>query len=128
MIVDASALIALVVRERGYERVLAKLSTADAAGIGTPTLVETGIVLHAKLGNKAAGILERILDEFAVQEIPFGEIHWREAVEAYRRYGKGRHKANLNFGDCMTYATARLADAPLLYVGTDFSKTDLESA
>ena len=128
MIVDSSALLAIVLREPGYERVVQKLAEADAAAIGTATLAETGIVLHAKLGNKAAGLLERMLDEFAVQEIPFGEIHWREAVEAYRKYGKGRHKANLNFGDCMTYATAKLAGSSLLYVGGDFDNTDLKPA
>ena len=59
------------------------------------------------------------------QEIPFGEIHWRESVEAYRRFGKGRHPASLNFGDCMTYAVAILTGEPLLFVGSDFSKTDV---
>lgn len=60
--------------------------------------------------------------------MPFGEAHWREAVEAYRRFGKGRHPAGLNFGDCLTYATAKLAGEPLLFVGEDFPATDLEAA
>ena len=63
-----------------------------------------------------------------MQEVPFGELHWREAVDAYRRYGKGRHPAALNFGDCMTYAVASLAGEPLLFIGEDFSLTDLEPA
>jgi hypothetical protein len=54
-----------------------------------------------------------------------GEIHWREAVDAFRRYGKGRHRAALNFGDCMTYATARLAGESLSFIGDDFALTDL---
>lgn len=128
MIVDSSALVAIVTREPGYEWVVEKLRTADAAAIGTPTLAETGIVLNARLGIKSAGVLERMLDEFGVQEISFSEMHWREAVEAHRKYGKGRHKANLNFGDCMTYATAKLAGASLLYTGGDFSHTDLTAA
>lgn len=127
MIVDSSALVAIITREPGYEWVVEKLRRADAAAIGTPTLAETGIVLNARLGIKSAGVLERMLDEFGVQEIPFSEVHWREAVEAHRRYGKGRHKANLNFGDCMTYATARLVGAELLYVGADFSHTDISA-
>jgi hypothetical protein len=61
-------------------------------------LAETGIVLHARVGEASRGMLERFLDEFGVQEIPFGEIHWREAVEAFRRFGRGRHPAALNFG------------------------------
>lgn len=126
MIVDSSALLAIVFREEGHERLLEKLAAADAPAAGTPTLAETGIVLRARLGDAADGLLERILDEFAVQEIPFGEIHWREAVDAYRRFGKGDHAAGLNFGDCMTYAVARLTGEPLLYTGEDFGETDLE--
>jgi ribonuclease VapC len=126
VIVDSSALLAIVFREEGHELLVEKLAAADAPAAGTPTLAETGIVLRARLGDAADGLLERILDEFAVQEIPFGEIHWREAVEAYRRFGKGRHAAGLNFGDCMTYAVARLTGEPLLYTGEDFGKTDME--
>ena len=125
MIVDTSALLAIVFREPGYERLVERLAGADALAAGTPTLAEAGIVLSARLGSSADGMLERLLDEFGVQEIPFGEIHWREAVDAYRRYGKGRHPAGLNFGDCLTYATARLAGEDLVYVGADFDQTDL---
>lgn len=127
MIVDSSALLAIIFTEPGYEAIVDRLAAADAPVAGTPTLAETGIVLQARLGSGADGLLERILDEFAIQEIPFGEIHWREAVDAYRNYGKGRHAAGLNFGDCMTYAVARLTGEPLLYVGHDFARTDLES-
>jgi ribonuclease VapC len=73
-------------------------------------------------------MLERLLDEFAIEEIPFGEVHWRETVDAYRRYGKGRHAAALNFGDCMTYAVAKLAGEPLLFTGRDFALTDVYRA
>lgn len=95
---------------------------------GAPTLAETGIVLHARLGETSRGLLERILDELGIQEIPFGEIHWREAVDAFRRFGKGRHPAGLNFGECLTYAAAKLASEPLLFVGEDFTRTDLDPA
>ena len=128
MIVDSSALIAIVLREEGYEEVIAKLTSADAVASGTPTLAETGIVLRALLGARADGLLERMLDEFGIQKIPFGEIHWREAVETFRKYGRGQHRASLNFGDCMTYATAKLAGAPLLFTGDDFARTDLQRA
>ena len=80
------------------------------------------------MGNPADGLLERLIDELDIQEIPFGELHWRESVEAYRRFGKGRHPVSLNFGDCMTYAVASLTGEPLLFVGSDFSKTDVEVA
>jgi ribonuclease VapC len=60
--------------------------------------------------------------------VPFGEGHWPVAVDAFIRFGKGRHPASLNFGDCLTYAVARLADQPLICVGDDFAKTDLTTA
>jgi ribonuclease VapC len=125
VIVDTSVLLAIVFREQGYEGLVDDLAGADAVAAGTPTLTETGIVLSARLGAGAEGMLERLLDEFGIQEIPFGEIHWREAVDAFRRYGKGRHRAALNFGDCMTYATARLAGESLMFTGDDFALTDL---
>lgn len=126
MIVDSSALLAIAFREPGHEALVRRILAAEAVAAGTPTLAETGIVLDARLGAAAHGMLERMLDELAIQEIPFGEIHWREAVDAYRRFGRGRHPASLNFGDCMTYAAARLSGEPLLFVGDDFSRTDLE--
>ena len=126
MIVDSSALLAIVFQEPGFEDLLDRIGTPDAVAVGTPTLAETGIVLHARLGTNAHGLLERMLDELDIQEVPFGEIHWREAVDAYRRFGKGQHPAALNHGDSMTYAVARLAGEPLLFVGDDFGHTDLE--
>ncbi|MEQ9399101.1 MAG: type II toxin-antitoxin system VapC family toxin [Longimicrobiales bacterium] len=128
MILDASALLAVVFREPGHERLVDAMMRADVVAVGTPTLTEAGIVLHARLGDASRGILERILDEFGVEEIPFGSVHWREAVDAFRRYGKGHHPAGLNFGDCLTYAAARLSGEPLLFVGDDFGQTDVERA
>lgn len=128
MIVDASALLAVLFREEGFEAVLERLLADPAPAVGAPTLAEAGIVLAARLGPASHGMLERFLDEVGIQEIPFGEIHWREAVSAYRRFGKGRHPAALNFGDCMTYAVASLAGEPLLFTGGDFAETDLEPA
>jgi ribonuclease VapC len=65
------------------------------------------------------------LHEWAVSVVPFGDDHWKQAADAYTRFGRGRHKAALNFGDCLAYAVAKIADQPLLCVGGDFSKTDL---
>lgn len=125
MIVDASALLAIVFREAGYERLLERIAGAGTVAAGAPTLAETGIVLHARLGDASRGMLERLLDELSIVEIPFGEVHWREAVDAFRRFGRGRHPAALNFGDCLTYAVASLNGEPLLFVGDDFARTDV---
>lgn len=128
MIIDSSALVAIIFREAGFELLVDAIKDADSAAVGTPTLAETGIVLSARLGTNSHGLLERLLDELSIEQVPFGELHWKEAVDAFRRYGKGRHRAALNFGDCLTYAVASLADEPLLFVGEDFSATDLRSA
>lgn len=126
MIVDTSAVVAVFLQEPGYEELFQALVEADRAGIGAPTLSETGLVLANRLGRDPTPLLERFLQQFGLVVVPFGEEHWREAVRAYLRFGKGRHPAALNFGDCMTYATAKLAGQPLLYTGKDFSRTDLK--
>lgn len=128
MILDTSAVMAIFFKEPGWEILFEKLLTKSGAGMGTPTLTETGIVLTARIGSDARGILARFLQEFNINTIPFGNDHWRQAVEAYVRFGKGRHAASLNFGDCMSYATAKLAQRPLLCLGEDFTHTDLDLA
>lgn len=128
MILDSSVIIAIALREPGFEELVAKLRSAETIGIGTPTLTEAGMVLSARLGVEPQALLDRFLRDFGVVPVVFGELHWREALEAFRRFGKGRHPAALNFGDCLSYAAARLADHPLLFVGNDFSQTDIEAA
>ena len=128
MIVDSSALVAIVLQEGGFESLVAKLERAPSAGVGTPTLVETGIVLSIRLSRDARPIVAELVREFGMVEVPFGEEHAREAIRAYLRFGRGQHPASLNYGDCMTYAVARVADEPLLFTGTDFAATDLQVA
>ena len=128
MIVDASALIAIVVREPDHAQLRRKLARAQAPGMGTPTLTETAMVLGGRLGIDPRPLLARLLQEFRITPVPFGDDHWREAARAFVLYGKGRHAARLNFGDCMAYATARLAGQPLLCKGEDFARTDIEVA
>lgn len=126
MIVDSSAIIAIFLREPDAESLLSAIFDADYVGIGAPTAAETGIVLTNRLRRDATMLLDRFFREADIDRVPFGIAHWHEAVQAYARFGKGRHPAALNFGDCMTYATASLAREPLLCKGDDFSKTDLE--
>ncbi len=128
MIADSSAVVAILLREDGYEVLVRKLASAEAPGVAAPTLVETGIVLSARLGRSAEHLLTQFLAESGLSVVSFGEAHWRAAVDAFVRFGKGRHAAALNFGDCIAYATARLAGVPLLCTGRDFPKTDLDLA
>ena len=128
MILDSSVILAIVLREPGFDELIGKLERATGTGIGTPTLTEAGVVIAARLGLEPRAVLERFLSDFDVTPIPFGDDHWREAVSAFQRFGKGRHAAGLNFGDCLTYAVARLSGQALLFTGDDFARTDLESA
>jgi ribonuclease VapC len=125
MILDSSAILCVLLREPGFEEIVTCIADAETLSIGAPTLAETGIILGNRLGDSARSILIHFLHEWRVNVIPFGERHWQEAVEAYSRFGRGRHKAALNFGDCMTFAVARLARQPLLCTGRDFARTDL---
>jgi ribonuclease VapC len=129
VIVDSSALVAIVREEPGYELLAAKLGASGApVGIGTPTIVETGVVLNMRLRLDARSIVRALIWQFDLVEVPFTEAHWDVALEAHARFGRSRHPAALNFGDCMTYAVAKVANQPLLFVGDDFAKTDIEAA
>jgi ribonuclease VapC len=126
VIVDTSAIIALLLDEPSGAHVLDVLPDADYLAAGGPTLAETGIVLAARLGPAGKSLLARFVQESGLAVEPFGPDHWQVAVDAFQRFGKGRHAAALNFGDCLTYAAARVADEPLLCVGNDFERTDLD--
>jgi ribonuclease VapC len=125
VIVDSSALTAVLLREPGFERVLDPLTGPEPVRVGAPSLVETGIVLTARIGLVGKSLLARLLDESGLDVVDLRREHWTVAVDAFVRYGKGRHPAALNFGDCLTYAVARVAGEPLLCIGGDFSQTDL---
>jgi len=128
VIVDSSAVVAVLRREPRQEELAMKLEAAEVVAIGAPTLFETGMVVIGALGQRGRSLIAHFLEGFEVEVIPFRHSHWEAAVEAFHRYGKGHHPAALNYGDCMSYATARIADRPLLYVGDDFAKTDIEAA
>ena len=125
MIVDSSAIVAIFFQEPGFEALISKLANAGEAGVGAPTLVECAVVLSARLDQDARGLLTRFLKEANMVVVPFTEAHYETAVSAWLKFGKGRHPAQLNFGDCLAYATAKLAGLPLLCVGDDFVQTDL---
>lgn len=128
MILDSSAIVAVLKREASYEEVARKLLEQGSKGVSAPTLLEVSMVMTAEAREPIRSLVGGFLREFELTVIPFSEAHWRAAVEAFLQYGKGRHPAALNFGDCLSYATAKLADRPLLFVGDDFSKTDIRAA
>lgn len=126
MIVDSSALVAIMLREPECDRLLDALGRAASVAIGAPTLVESAIVLSSRMQMDARGRIARLLQEHEMSVIPLTEAHYALAVEAWLRFGKGRHVAALNFGDCLVYATATLARRPLLCTGDDFTRTDVD--
>jgi ribonuclease VapC len=128
MILDTSVIVAILFQEPGFGILLDKLCAAPGAAVGVPTLTEATIVISARLRRDARAILTRFLMEGSIASVPFGEDHYGTAVDAWLRYGKGRHRAALNFGDCIAYATAKVAGQPLLCTGQDFGLTDLELA
>lgn len=128
MILDSSPIVAVVRGEEGSVTAAEAIEAAPAVAIGAPTLLETAMVLFAREGEIGRSALSLFLRENGVVSIPFDDRHLALALDAFARYGKGRHPAKLNYGDCMTYATARLADRPLLFLGEDFAKTDLRRA
>ena len=128
MILDSSAVVAIALQEPGFEHLLAAMDAASRIGIGAPTLVEASIVLSARTGLDGRGLVSRFLLEGDIAVVPFTDAHFGTAVDAWLRFGRGRHPAGLNFGDCLSYATARLASEPLLFTGNDFSRTDIAAA
>jgi ribonuclease VapC len=128
VILDTSAIVALLAEESGAAQLAVQLDQAASVSVGSPALVEATMVLAGRLGFPDATILQRFVDERRIAVIPFGAQHWKVAEEAFLRYGRGRHPARLNFGDCLTYAVAKVAGEPLLCVGNDFAQTDLDLA
>jgi len=128
LILDTSAILAILFREPEHDEFLRKIGAAGTVGVGTPTLVETTIVAAARLGEQATHMLGLMVERAGIVVVSFDPPHARVAVEAWLRFGQGRHPASLNLGDCLAYATARLAGRPLLCKGDDFPKTDLALA
>ncbi|MGK3203263.1 type II toxin-antitoxin system VapC family toxin [Amycolatopsis sp. MEPSY49] len=126
MIIDSSAIIAMINREPESGALARALVADPEPKIGAPTRAEAGIVLMAKFGMRGKSLFERFLQEWGVVTIPFDHRHAEVAIEAFHRFGKGRHSAKLNLGDCHCYATAKIAREPLLCIGDDFPQTDLE--
>ena len=128
MVLDSSAIVAIHLREPDHERLIDKIDAAEVVVVGVPTLLETAMVLTARLGQDARPMLFAFLRRVEAEVIPFNEEHLDAAATAFIRFGRGRHPAALNFGDCMSYAVASVAGMPLLSTGEDFRRTDIPPA
>ena len=129
MVIDSSALIALLLGEPEMADFVAAIAAASTRLVGAPSYLETAIVMLARSGPDAQERVDRLLGELSVQIVPFTHDQAVTAIAAYRQYGKGSGQpAGLNFGDCFTYALAKLKGEPVLFKGNDFSQTDIQSA
>ena len=128
MIVDTSAILAILFREEDARRFERALASATAPRISAVTLVEAAMVAEARGGFGAGQDLDDLLEGAQIQVVPVTRQHSEAARDAWRCYGKGNHPAALNMGDCFVYALARTAREPLLFKGNDFGLTDIEVA
>jgi ribonuclease VapC len=128
VILDSSALMAMLYEEPEAPAMEVALAQAPACAIGAPTLLEACIVSEARGGPTGAARLDALLERIAPEVVPFTAEHAALAREGWRRYGRGRHPAGLNLGDCFAYALARATNQPLLFKGEDFALTDVKAA
>jgi len=126
MVIDTSALLAIFLGEPERKRLLDLLLQAETRMISAATVLEAGIVLEARRGESAGREFDLLLVRANLQIVAVDSEQTEIARSAWRKYGKGRHPAGLNFGDCFAYALAKFAGEPLLAKGTDFAATDIE--
>ena len=128
MVLDTSAVLAILFDEPDAARIEAAIEGDPVRLMSAGSALEAGIVVEARLGEAGGRELDLLLYKARVDIVPFDADQMELARNAYRRYGKGRHSANLNFGDCFSYALSRSSGEPLLFSGDDFRKIDLASA
>ncbi|GAA0552982.1 ribonuclease VapC [Rhizomicrobium palustre] len=128
MVVDSSAIFAILLNEPERSLFLDAILSAKSASLSAVTLLECRIVALRRTGRDWDTELSGLLQRLPLTIIPFDDKQSVLAAEAFRAFGKSRHKAALNFGDCISYALAKSRGEPLLYKGTDFAETDIASA
>jgi ribonuclease VapC len=125
MVLDTSAIVAILQDEPEADRLVSALIDAPVRRISSATLVETGIVIYARFGDAGEREVDLFIHRLRVDVLPVTADHANLARSAYRRFGKGQHPAGLNYGDCFSYALAMALQEPLLFKGGDFSQTDV---
>jgi ribonuclease VapC len=126
MVVDSSAIVAIVLGEPDAERYLEALRHSPGPpSLSAANAVEATIVVEARQGPEASRDLSLLIDVSGIAVVPVTADQVQLAVDAWRRFGKGRHSADLNLGDCFAYALARAQGVPLLFKGEDFNQTDI---
>jgi len=127
MVIDTSALLAILQNKPERRSFNAAIESADTRMISTATFVEASIVIGARYGSDGLRDLDLFIAKAAIELVPVDVDQAHEARDAHARFGKGRHPAGLNFGDCFSYALARVLGEPLLFEGEDFAQTDVSA-
>lgn len=128
IVVDTSAVIAILREEAEGDKFTAIIGAAESCFFSAISLFEASMVMIGRGRPEGVRGLDRLIGELVIEIVPFGEDLALASRSAFIRFGKGRHPAGLNFGDCVSYALARSRGLPLLYKGADFAKTDVISA
>ena len=128
MIVDTSAIAAVIFDEADAEYFENEISDATVCRMSAANYFEAAMVIESRLGEEGGRRLDNYLELVSIELVPVSAEQAHAARLAWRRYGKGNHPAALNFGDCFAYALAEIVGEPLLYKGDDFALTDVESA
>lgn len=127
MVIDTSALIAILLGESDAERFARAIGDDPRRLVGAFTALETGIVIEARKGEAGGREFDLLVHRAGIEIVAMTAEQFEVALQAWRRFGKGRHPAGLNIGDCCSYALARVAGESLLFKGNDFSQTDINS-
>lgn len=125
MVIDSSAFLAIFLAEVERDDFLRAIVQTPNKSVSAATVLETAIVLEARKGEAAGKELDLFIQDAGIRIVPVDTTHLSLARLGYRAYGKGRHPAGLNFGDCFAYALAKALNEPLLAKGHDFAKTDV---
>jgi ribonuclease VapC len=128
MVIDTSAIMAILLAEEEATQFAKVLERGTINRISTGTLLELEIVANARRGRVGFPDIDAFIKGAQIEIVPFNLDQARIAREAYRRYGRGNHRAGLNFGDCFAYALAKVSGEPLLFKGDDFARTDVTRA
>lgn len=126
--VDTSAVMAVLLREPNCDAVLERLCGATQPAVAAPTRTEILLVALVKLGEAGQERAQEFLERQMILTVALDQELADASADAFQRFGKGRHASGLNFGDCFSYALAHRLNVPLLFVGNDFSQTDLAAA
>jgi ribonuclease VapC len=127
MVVDTSALLAILLDEPDAGRVAAAFDTGFPLLLSAATLVEATMVIESRKGDAGGRDLDLLIYRSGMEVVPVDAEQAEAARIAWRRYGKGRHPAGLNYGDCFAYALAKTRRLPLLFRGMDFARTDIDA-